>query len=91
MSSLKKHILAIILAFTALLFFYYIWVCPFKLLFKTPCMGCGMTRSLMYALRLDFKNAFHFHPLWFTVPPVVIYLYFKKTINNPQFLIKAVG
>lgn len=33
-----------------------------------------MTRALTHAVRLDFAGAFYYHPLWFAVPPAVLYL-----------------
>lgn len=31
-----------------------------------PCLTCGMTRSLLALLRLDWRESLHYHPL--TVP-----------------------
>ena len=33
-----------------------------------PCLTCGMTRAVTAALRLDFKSAFGYHPLFITLP-----------------------
>lgn len=42
--------------------------CPFRFFLGVPCPGCGMTRAFLSLLRLDFKMAFAYHPLW----PLVI-------------------
>ena len=48
--------------------------CLFLTYLGVPCPGCGMTRALLAALRLDFAAAFAFHPMVFALP--VMYLYF---------------
>jgi len=82
--NLKKHLIAVILAIMAFLFFYYVWKCPFKLVFGIPCAGCGMTRALMSVLKLEFDKAFTYHPLWLLVPPGILYLYFKNYFSLSQ-------
>lgn len=42
--------------------------CPILWLTGISCAGCGMTRALLAAGRLDFGAAFAFHPLWPSVP-----------------------
>ena len=48
--------------------------CIIKSLIGIPCPGCGMTRALLCAIHLKFRDAFAFHPLFFTTP--VLFLYF---------------
>ncbi len=38
------------------------------------CLGCGMTRALISALHLDFKAAFSYHFMFWSVP--LLYLCF---------------
>ena len=38
--------------------------CPIKYLIGISCPGCGMTRALLAALRLDFSAAFGYNPAW---------------------------
>ena len=64
----KKNLIKII-SFIAvsgiiLLVFYH---CPFLYFFGIPCPGCGMTRALISAAKLDFNAAFYYHPLFFLV------------------------
>lgn len=48
--------------------------CPFRYFFGIACPGCGMTRALLSALRLDLAAAFAYHPLWPFLLPVGMYL-----------------
>ena len=48
--------------------------CIYLALFHLPCPGCGITRALLAALRLDFSTAFSYHPMFLAVP--VMYLSF---------------
>ncbi len=43
--------------------------CPIKHLTGLSCAGCGMTRAMISALRLDFAAAFEYHPLWVMLLP----------------------
>lgn len=47
---------------------FSLYQCPFRLFFGISCPGCGMTRSFLSLLLLDFEKAFYYHPLF----PVVI-------------------
>ena len=43
------------------------------------CPGCGMTRALIAALQFDFKSAFSFHKMFWSIP--VLYISFLKDGN----------
>ncbi len=58
-------------------------VCPIDWLFGVPCPGCGMSRALLCALRLDFAGAFHYHPLFWIVPPAVLYFAHRSAWHLP--------
>jgi hypothetical protein len=47
-------------------------ICPIKMLTGYPCPGCGMTRACWSLLKLDFAEAFYFHPLSYLLASVVI-------------------
>lgn len=51
-----------------------------------PCPSCGMTRAFLHLAKLDFAQAFHYHPLFLLVP-VLFYSYLK---GNQKLLI-AIG
>lgn len=46
--------------------------CVFRRITGIPCPGCGMTRAHLAALRLDFRGAFYYHPLWFLPVPLIL-------------------
>ena len=50
--------------------------CIFKKITGIECPGCGMTRALIACLHLNFKEAFGFHPMVFSLP--ILFLYFWK-------------
>ncbi len=58
------------------LYLHGIIVCPVRCFFGIPCPGCGMTRALLSALRLDFSAAFAYHPLWVAVLPAAALIAF---------------
>ena len=57
--------------------------CPFDFFLGIPCPGCGMTRAFFALIRLDFEEAFYYHPLFpvVIVAAIVIVLYFFKVIK----------
>ncbi len=46
------------------------WRCPTAAAFHFPCPGCGLTRATLAALRGDFHEAWHLHPLAFVASPL---------------------
>ncbi|MCR5150506.1 MAG: DUF2752 domain-containing protein [Clostridiales bacterium] len=46
--------------------------CIWKALTGVPCPGCGFSRAVASAFHGDFARAFHFHPLFWTLPLIVI-------------------
>lgn len=73
---LYKVIFFIAVSGIILLVFYH---CPFLYFFGIPCPGCGMTRALIAAARLDFKAAFYYHPLFLVVIIAAVYMLLKLT------------
>ncbi len=57
-----------------------IYKCPLKALFGIPCAGCGLTRAMLCAAKLDFLNAFRYHPLFGVVGVELLYLVFRKRL-----------
>ncbi len=45
-------------------------LCPMAGLLGIPCPGCGLSRATLAALRGDFSEAYHYHPLVFVLVPV---------------------
>ena len=78
MSFLKKYweyliIFAVLVLFAATLIFFKI-SCPIRTLTGIACPGCGITRALTCAVKLDFRGAFYYHPLWITIIPLIVTL-----------------
>lgn len=46
-------------------------VCPFAMLTRHPCPGCGLTRATLSLLHGDLHAAAHLHPLVFVITPVI--------------------
>jgi hypothetical protein len=44
--------------------------CLFRTVTHIPCPGCGMTHAFLAAFRLDFADAFRWHPLF----PLVMFM-----------------
>ncbi|MCH5300593.1 MAG: DUF2752 domain-containing protein [Ruminococcus sp.] len=71
--------------------------CIFLTLFGFPCISCGMTRAWLAALRFDFFAAFAFHPMFWAIPILYLYILFdaklfkNKIINWTTFGLIAVG
>lgn len=71
--------------------------CVFKNFLKIPCPGCGISRAVWSALRLDFAAAFSFHPMFWSLPILYIYFLFdgsltgKKKLDRFIFIGIAVG
>ena len=61
--------------------------CPIYRIFHVECLSCGMTHALLYALKLDFRKAFHYHPMFWSTPIIGAYVLFegkpfkKKAVN----------
>ena len=75
---MKKYLkLLIPLSLIALIYLVFHLVgigCPIKFVSGISCPGCGMTRALAAVLRGDAASAFSFHPLWGTLPLLLLLL-----------------
>lgn len=71
--------------------------CVFRTYLGFPCPGCGMSRAMLSALRLDFAAAFSYHPMFWAMP--ILYLYFlydgalfrKKWLDRALLILFAAG
>lgn len=57
--------------------------CPIKYFTGISSPGCGMTRAVLAALRLDFKAAFYYHPL-FLLTPFMYFLFLFDFLFPPR-------
>lgn len=88
-SELKSAYFKFVLLGTLLLMldrFSDLSVCIFYNYIGIPCPSCGITRAFASFINLDFRQAFWYHPLFFTVI-FFPYLYVKN--NNKLFIITA--
>ncbi len=72
--------------------YYFNIPCLFKHFSGIECFGCGMTRAAMSVIKLNFKEAFAFHPMFWSVPILYVYIIkdgnlFKNKILNFALLI----
>ena len=78
----KSTIQVILIIAVAYIFFAVVGVgCPIKYTTGISCMGCGMTRAIVAACKLNFKAAFYYHPLWVLLPVGVVVFLLRKRIN----------
>ncbi len=97
-TNLKDKLVAIA---TVLVVAIILWVfkapCIFKALFNIECIGCGMTRALLSAIKLDFVSAFSYHKMFWSLPILVLYFLFdgkvfkNKIINITVLLLIGIG
>ncbi len=78
-----EALIAVILAFA--LFNLLGHGCPIRLFTGVSCPGCGMTRAWLSVLKMDFKSAFMYHPL-FWIPPFGAVLWLLRKKISDRFL-----
>ena len=71
--------------------------CPFDRFLHIPCLGCGMSRAWLSVLQLDFADAFSYHFMFWSVPPMVLCFWLnwepfpKKWMNTALYTIVLAG
>lgn len=85
MSFVKKYkweLLGTALCAAVLAAFYLLHPrCVVEELTGVPCPSCGMTRAWLNALHGRFARAFYFHPLFWSVPGVYLFLFFRNKFS----------
>lgn len=56
-------------------------VCISVLMFDTECYGCGMTRSIMHLIHLEFSEAIEYNKLGLAVFPILFLLWLKLLLS----------
>lgn len=86
LSHLKEKclLLALMGAGIGLMWFFQL-PCVWKTLLGIPCPGCGMTRAWICALRLNFGEAFDMHPMFWSVPVLLLWWLFDGHIFRRKF------
>ena len=79
----KGKISAVIAVAALYIFFAVTGIgCPIKFITGISCAGCGMTRAWLAVLHLDFKTAFYYHPLFWTIPPALAVLLLRRHFSK---------
>ena len=82
----------------ALLLFIWQWLgipCLFRSITGIPCPGCGLTRAWRSALLGDVSSAFRWHPMFWSVPVLAVYIVFDprrlRRVRVPVLIVFAAG
>ncbi len=51
-------------------------------LFNKECFGCGITKSIMHLIHLDFRESFYHNPLGIIVSAIIGFIIIKRIRNN---------
>ncbi len=72
--------------------FLDIRTCPFFLIFKIPCPGCGLTRSIIQIFKLDFIGSLQYNilgiPLFIMLGTYFIIKFYCYITKNDYLIIK---
>ena len=77
-----KKYKAIIFKISGIILIVLFYRCPAKKIFGIDCPGCGLTRACLSALRLDFRTAFEYHPLFWLFGARLVYFIFYEQIKK---------
>lgn len=78
---LKNKLLLTTIYLSILILFWHLEIpCLFKHFLNIECIGCGMSRAIFCALKFDFKSAFTYHPMFWTMPLLYIYFLFDGKV-----------
>jgi len=70
-----------VLAAVAAVYHFILGGCPIRALLGFPCPTCGVSRSALALLRLDFRASLRYHPL--TVPLLLlVWFAFHRNLFN---------
>ena len=64
--------------------------CIVKSALGFPCPGCGMTRAVVSALKLEFTSAFTLHPMFWSVPILGLYFLYDGRLFENKHINRAV-
>ena len=71
--------------------------CIPRLLTGVICPGCGMSRAWSSFLHLDLRQAFYYHPMFWSVPLLALYilydgkLFLRPRLNTGILILLLVG
>lgn len=78
--------LIILGAYICLLLFWVFmgWPCVIRSITGIPCIGCGLSRAWLAALQLDFSAAFRYHPMFWSIPVLVLLALFDGKLFRKE-------
>ena len=86
-TNLKEKLVAIAAVVAAVIILWLFKVpCIFKALFDIECIGCGMTRAFLSAMKLDFVSAFYYHKMFWSLPILALYFLFDGKLFKNKFI-----
>lgn len=86
-NNLKDKLLTCgIFAICLILFRLFHIPCPMDYFFHIPCPGCGMTRAYICLLHLDIPGAFQAHPMFWSVPILLIFYFADGSVFKQKWL-----
>lgn len=88
-NKLKKQRIIIAIVFIIIIGYVGVYLkgvpCIIKYFTGVSCLGCGMTRAWLAALKLDFSMAFYYHPLFF-MPAIILIIILNRKRLKPKTL-----
>ena len=83
----SKYVPGILVFCVVPIFLYVTGIgCPIKFLTGVSCPGCGMTRAWIAALSGQFDLAMVYHPLFWTIPLIVVTAMFRERIPRRLYI-----
>ena len=62
------------------------WPCVFRSLTGIPCPCCGMSRAWLAVLRMEIGTAFGYHPMFWSIPVLVLFLFFDGRLFRRRWM-----
>ena len=86
----NKLLFTALLAGILFLLWYFDYTCVFLWLFGIPCPGCGMARAFVSLARFDLAAAFSYHPMFWSVPILYLYMLFDGELFGNKLLDRCI-
>lgn len=81
----RKKLLLLLLIFCVILLWVVMdWPCVLRRVTGIPCPGCGLSRAWLAVLRLDFVQAFRYHPMFWSIPVFGLYILFDGKLFRQE-------